>query len=225
MVQARRRRFVEQLPGGACDIRRIARGNRAIRKDAHFVAVSNGFENGSKAPEALASGRRCSKQTLHPKDPRARRVERKPVPEELGGGVRPPRIWRGVLRIGRVCLAVEHEVTAVVHERRVELRAGPCECEGTECIDLECVRRVILRTVNVVIRRAVDDEIGFDISDGGLNGSLVRYVELLMADPDHLRHTREFPDDRAAKQALFAGDENAHHAGSAEPNASTTAPC
>src|SRR4029450_1517488 len=79
----------------------------------------------------------------------ARPVQRKPLAEELRGGVDASRIRAILFGVGLRDSPVEHEVGAVVNESGAELHRGAGERANTEGVDVQRVDRMILGAVDV----------------------------------------------------------------------------
>ena len=100
-----------------------------------------------------------AEQALDAQHVPARRVLREPLPQQLGAAVRAHRTRAVVLAIGRGGLSVEHEVGAVVHQRRADAGRGRGHRPHGQRVDRQRRRGVVFRAVDVVVGRAVDQDV------------------------------------------------------------------
>ena len=91
----------------------------------------------------------AAKQALDPQHVVIRRVGREPVAEQLAGRVHAARRGQILFAVRPVDLAIEHEIAAVMHQRRARGGRGARERSHRERVHGQRVFRLLLRLVDV----------------------------------------------------------------------------
>ena len=189
------------------DVVHEARRHRPVGEDAHRLA---GADGGDDLVDA-ALGRTAAEQALDAQDVGARRLEREPLAEQLRhavGAERPARVGFDVRTVGR---AVEDEVGAVVNQRR----AGRVRRAG-ERLDGERIageRRLggVFRRLDIVVGRAVDDDVRERTSSSREHRRRVGEIELGAREREDVAARRQPRDDGGTELTGGAGHHDPRH--------------
>ena len=162
-------------------------------------------------PRRPCQSGRHAEQALDAQDVAARRVERKPFAHELRHRIHAAWRRRRLFAVWLARLAVEDEVGPVVHQRRAAVLGGAREASNREGVDGERLGRAILRGVDVVEGRAVDDNRGCRIGHDALDSLGVGHVERRAGVRDDIA-IAERARNGAPELPGCTGEEHAAHA-------------
>ena len=163
MIDARRRARgvpLDELPRRPRRVDDVGGRHGAVGKYLWRAARLQRLENAGHAPFRGRTVGDAAEQALDPQHVRARRIQRKPFAQQLRRGIGALRIRRLLLGVRLARAAVEHEIGAVVHQRRTMAAGGARQVPHRKRIDVERLERALLRRVHVGERRAVDDDVG-----------------------------------------------------------------
>ena len=204
---------LEQRPRRRGHVDDVTRRHRAIDERPDFAVLIEGLDDAiDRAFCTLAA-----EQALDTQHVRARNLEREPLTEQL-------RLCVHTLRVGYVLFGirprsrpVEHEVGAVVHQRRANLLRSPPETPDRKRVAGERLVRLILGTVHMVIRGAVDDGVGAIRVHARRHRVDVGDIQIFARVRGDLRCVLIGLDDGAGQLAACAGDEYFHDGHSVSP--------
>ena len=145
----------QKRSGLSRNVHNVTRRHDAIAKHLCLPAFSNGLRDAIDR----ALGIRAAEQALDAQHEGARSLERKTFSEQFRLGVYALRIRRIRFDVRTVRVAVEHEVRAVMHERRPGLLRRACEHPDRERVGIQRFVGFLLGAIDVGIGGAVDDDV------------------------------------------------------------------
>ena len=174
----------------------------------HLAAgLDAGHQRAEASPPSAPPGG-CAKQALDPKHHGPGRLEGEPLPEQLRRRVDALRVRRVVFDVRARGASVEDEVAGVVDEHDAGGRGGPGEGPHRERVHVECGGGIGLGAIHVVVRGAIDDEVGAAGRHGVADGAIVGDVERRPRERRHVRVAPEHAGHGAGELARRAGDEH-----------------
>ncbi len=211
VIQAVRRPPLQQLHRRPRHVRAVARRHGPVDEHPRLPALQDRVQDPIDAgpPRARRRGERAE-HALDAQDVVAARLAREPLAHQLRAGVGAARIRLVLLGVRPVGGAVEDEIGAVVHEhgsRRPSRGGQPLHREG---VDLERLRRLVLRAIDVGVRRAVDHDVRAHTRHRRLDGELVADVEVRAHRRRHIGERRDVPHDGGPEMPGGADDQDPH---------------